>query len=45
LRRRRQQRKAEQLARLLLSLDDAARLARPRPRRLQLALLSAGEPK
>jgi hypothetical protein len=45
VRRRRDIRKAEKLARLLLSLDDAARLTRPRPRRLQLVVLSTGEPK
>jgi hypothetical protein len=42
VRKRRDIRKAEKLARLLLSLDDAARFARPRPRRVHFAVLSSG---
>jgi hypothetical protein len=41
MRRSREIRKAEKLARLLVSLDDAARVARPwRPRVVQRAALS-----
>jgi hypothetical protein len=42
MRRRQNERKATRLARVLVSLDDAARENRPwRPRRAQLAALSA----
>jgi hypothetical protein len=41
MRRRRSERKARRLARLMVSLDDAARETRPwRPRRAQLVALS-----
>jgi hypothetical protein len=39
---RRRNRKAASLARLLVSLDDAAREARPRPRRVHRASLATG---
>jgi hypothetical protein len=43
MRKRRNERKAAKLARLLLSLDDAARETRSwRPRRTQLVALGAG---
>lgn len=43
MRKRRSERKAAKVARMLVSLDDAARQVRPwRSRRVQLAAVSAG---